>query len=172
MWNAVARNLADDPSYGVDLGDSALLFGMLNLAGADSAITVWSDKYYWDFWRPWQAIHEAASDGNPATEPDASWTALLVAPYPEHPSGHLGLDGSMLRVLPMFFGTDKVEFSVVSNRFPNETRSFDRFSEPLKEIIDARIWAGLHYRTADVQSSVIGKKVVHYMEHNYFQPLR
>ena len=170
MWNAVARNLADDPSNGVDLGDSALLFGMLNLAGADAAITVWSDKYYWDFWRPWQAIHEAASDGNSATEPDASWTALLVAPYPEHPSGHLGLDGSMLPVLQMFFG-DKVQFSVTSNRFPNETRTFDRFSEPLKEIIDARIWAGLHYRTADVQSKVLGKKVVHYMAKNYFQPL-
>jgi hypothetical protein len=172
LWNGVARNLADDVAYTVDLTDSALLFAMLNLASADAAINCWSDKYYWDFWRPWQAIHEADRDGNPATEPDASWTALLTAPYPEHPSGHLCIDGASLRVLQMFFGTDKIRFGVTSSRFGGETRYFDRFSEPLKEIIDARIWAGLHYRTADVQAQVLGMKVVHYMRQHYFQPLR
>jgi hypothetical protein len=63
----------------------------------------------------------------------------------------------------MFFGTDKIGFDVTSSRFPGEMRHFDRFSEPLKEIIDARIWAGLHYRTADVQAQALGRKVVHYM---------
>jgi hypothetical protein len=171
LWNGVARNLAVDARYDVDLGESALLFAMLNLASADAAINTWNDKYYWDFWRPWQAIHEAARDGNPATEPDPSWTAVLTAPYPEHPSGHLGIDGASLRVLQTFFGTDKIPFAVTSSRFGGETRYFDRFSEPLKEIIDARIWAGLHYRTADVQAQVLGMKVVHYMTKHYFQPL-
>jgi hypothetical protein len=170
-WNEVARNLAEDAAYDVDLADSALLFGMLNLAAADAAINCWNDKYYWDFWRPWQAIREADRDGNPATEPDPSWTALITAPYPDHPSGHLCLDGSHLRVLQMFFGTDKIRFGVTSIPFPGEIRYFDRFSAPIKEIIDARIWAGLHYRTADVQAQLLGRKVVHYMEENYFQPL-
>jgi hypothetical protein len=71
----------------------------------------------------------------------------------------------------MFFGTDKMRFGVTSSRFPGETRYFDRFSEPLREIIDARIWAGLHYRTADVQAQLLGRKVVHYMANHYFQPL-
>ena len=93
-------------SYGVDIADSALLFAQLNLSGADAAISCWNDKYYWDFWRPWQAIHEADRDGNPATEPDPAWTPLLTAPYPENPSGHLVLDSAHLRVLQMFFGTD------------------------------------------------------------------
>ena len=170
-WNAVARNLADDPTHEVDLADSALLFAMLNLTTADAAINCWNDKYYWDFWRPWHAIQQADLDGNPATEPDTSWRALLTAPYPEHPSGHLCFDGASLRVLEMFFGTDKIRFGVTSVRFPGETRYFDRFSEPLKEIIDARIWAGLHFRTADVQGQVLGMKVAHYMEKHYFQPL-
>jgi len=171
LWNDVARDLAEDPDRGVDLADSALLFGMLNLGGADAAINCWNDKYYWDFWRPGQAIREADRDGNPATEPDGAWTALLTAPYPEHPSGHLCLDGAHLRVLQMFFGTDKIGFDVTSSRFGGETRHFDRFSEPLKEIIDARIWAGLHYRTADVQAQILGQKVVQYMAKHYFQPL-
>jgi hypothetical protein len=171
LWNAVARNLVEDPDRAVDVDDGALLFAMLNLSGADAAINCWNDKYFWDFWRPWQAIHEADRDGNHATEPDGSWTALLTAPYPDHPSGHLCQDGAHLRVLQMFFGTDKVRFGVTSSRFPGETRFFDRFSEPLKEIIDARVWAGLHFRTADVQAQSLGRKVVHYMAKHYFQPL-
>jgi len=171
MWNAVARKLAADPDRAVDVADSALLFAMLNLSAADAAINCWNDKYYWDFWRPGQAIREADRDGNPATEPDGSWTALLTAPYPEHPSGHLCLDGAHLEVLQTFFGTDKIRFGVTSSRFPGETRYFDRFSQPLKEIIDARIWAGLHFRTADVQAQSLGRKVAHYMTQHYFQPL-
>jgi hypothetical protein len=85
-WNEVARNLAEDVKYDVDLADSALLFGMMNLAAADASINCWNDKYYWDFWRPWNAIPRADEDGNPATEPDPSWTALITAPYPDHPS--------------------------------------------------------------------------------------
>jgi hypothetical protein len=72
----------------------------------------------------------------------------------------------------MFFGTDKIgRFGVTSFQFGGETRNFERFSEPLKELIDARIWAGLHYRTADVQAQVLGRTVVHYMRTHYFQPL-
>jgi hypothetical protein len=172
LWNAVARNLADDPQYGVDTADSARLYAMLNLSAADAAINCWNDKYYWDFWRPWQAIHEAGTDGNRRTAADASWTALLTAPYPEHPSGHLCLDGAHFQALKTFFRTDKVRFGVTSSRFPGETRFFNSFSAARKEIVKARIWAGLHFRTADVQAAVLGRKVAQYMAKHYFQPLR
>ena len=46
-----------------------------------------------------------------------------------------------------------------------------RFSDALKEIIDARVWGGIHFRTADVQGTVIGKKVAHWLEKHYFQPV-
>jgi hypothetical protein len=171
VWNEVARNLVEDPTYGVDILDSALLFAMLNLSTADSAINCWNDKYYWDFWRPWTAIQRADEDGNPATEADPAWTALLTAPYPEHPSGHLAGDGAQLEVLQRFFG-DRTGFDATSARFPGELRHFDRFSLALREIIDARIWAGLHFRTADIQAKILGRKVVHYMAKHYFQPIR
>ncbi|HET8618969.1 MAG TPA: hypothetical protein VFM27_08405 [Acidimicrobiales bacterium] len=74
-------------------------------------------------------------------------------------------------MLQRFIGSDKIPFGVTSSRFGGETRFFDRFSRALAEIIDARIWAGLHYRTADVQAQVLGRKVVHYMAKHYFQPL-
>jgi hypothetical protein len=170
-WNAVARNLIADPQYAVDIVGSALLFAMLNLSAADASINCWNDKYYWDFWRPWSAIQRADEDGNPATEPDLTWTALITAPYPEHPSGHLAFDGACLRVLRMFFGTDEIGFDVTSSRFPTEPRHYDRFSQALEEIIEARIWAGLHLRTADVQAEILGRQVADYMAQHYFQPL-
>jgi hypothetical protein len=171
LWNGVARNLAEDPAYGLDVADSALLFAQMNLSGADAAINCWNDKYHFDFWRPWQAIRQADLDDNPLTESDPTWTPLLTAPYPDHTSGHLCLDGAHLRVLQMFFGTDEVPFGVTSSQFGGETRFFDRFSQPLEEIIEARIWAGLHFRTADLQGAEIGRNVAEYMADNYFQPV-
>jgi hypothetical protein len=168
-WNAVARNLVDQ--YAIDVADSALLFAMLNLSASDAAINCWNDKYYWDFWRPWSAIQRADEDGNPETEPDLLWKSLLTAPYPEHPSGHLSLDGAHLRVLQMFFGTDEIGFDVTSSVFPTEPRHFDRVSDALGEIIEARIWAGLHFRTADIQGELLGRKVADYMAQHYFQPV-
>ena len=41
----------------------------------------------------------------------------------------------------------------------------------LKEVIDARVWGGIHFRTADTQGAVLGKKVAHYVEKHYFQPV-
>jgi hypothetical protein len=171
LWNGVERSLVESGSLGLDVVDSARLFAMTNLTGADAGINCWNDKYYWDFWRPWNAIPRAAEDGNPATAPDPTWTALLTAPYPDHPSGHLCFDGAHLRVLQMFFGTDEIGFDVTSSRFPGEPRHFDRFSEPLAEIIEARIWAGLHFRTADVQAEMLGRNVAEYMAEHYFQPV-
>lgn len=165
-WNEVARTLTAD--QGMDVSESARLFAVLNLSGADSHITCWSDKYYWDFWRPWNAITRAGEDGNPATAPDASWRALITAPYPDHPSGHLCYDGAALEILKSYFGNN-VDFEVTSVRFPGEKRPFDRFSDALKEIVDARIWAGLHFRTADMQARILGRQVAHYIEQHFLQ---
>jgi hypothetical protein len=174
-WNAVARDLMG--RHGLDIVDSARLLAMLDLAGADAAINCWNDKYHYDFWRPWNAIPRAAEDGNPATDPAASWAALVTAPYPEHPSGHLCFDGAFTSVLRMFFG-DVIEggfqitsISTLLQLGDPVTRSFGSFSQALTELIEARIWAGLHFRTADVQGLQLGINVANYMAANYFQPV-
>src|SRR5215212_2412084 len=174
-WNAVARDLIGRQE--VDIADSARLLAMANLSAADAHINCWNDKYYWDFWRPWNAIPRAAEDGNPATTAEAGWTALITAPYPEHPSGHLCNDGAHVGVLRMFFG-DVIEggYQITSaSTFlaPSDpkTRTFGSFSQALAEIIEARIWAGLHFRTGDVQAEQLGRNVANYMAANYFQPV-
>ena len=175
-WNDVARQLVS--GYGLGLADTARLLAMENLSGADAAINCWNDKYFWDFWRPWNAIPRAAEDGNPATTPDPTWTALITAPYPEDPSGHNCLDVGHTRVLQTVFGTDAptggfqiTSISTLLNPADPRTRSFTSFSQALTELIEARIWAGLHYRFADVQGQGLGRNVADYTMANYFQRL-
>jgi hypothetical protein len=184
IWNRVLRALA--ASRGLDIVDSARMFAMTNLAAADGSIGCWNDKYYWSFWRPITAIREAAADGNPATMPDPTWLPLfnptvpvsgppLVTPgFPDHPAGHTCISGATAHALKAFFATDKVPFTAHSNKCspaPCPPRSFDSFSRALKEIIDARVWSGIHFRTADVQGAVLGRKVAHHLRKHYFQPL-
>jgi len=181
LFNGIFRTLA--ASQGLDIVDSARLFAMENLAAADAAIGCWNDKYYWQFWRPITAIREADTDGNPATEPDPTWLplfdpstpvcalpSLVTPPFPDHPSGHACATGAFVHTLQNFFGTDKIAVSVFSGKSCT-TRSFERFSDMLSEVIDARVWAGIHFRTADVQGSVLGKKVAQYLKKHYFQPV-
>ena len=102
---------------------------------------------------------------------DPTWTPLFSAPYPDHTSGHMCLDGAHLRTLQTFFGTDVMHYGVTSSQFGGETRFFDRFSQPLEEIVEARIWAGLHFRTADVQARQLGTNVADFAAANYFEPV-
>jgi hypothetical protein len=182
LWNRIFRTLAS--SRGLDTVENARMLAMENLATADAYIGCWNDKYHWNFWRPITAIREADSDGNPATTADPNWTPLfspatpvvgppplVTPPFPDHPSGHTCVAGAITKTLQNFFGSDRVTFSVVSNK-SGTRRSFDRFHDALKENINARVWAGIHFRTADVQGAVLGKKVAHYLHKHYFEPVK
>jgi PAP2 superfamily len=182
LWHRIFRTLA--ASQNLNVVDSARLFAMETLAAADASIGCWNDKYYWQFWRPITAIREADTDGNPATEPDPAWLPLFdpatpvchppllfTPPFPDHPSGHTCNSGAFVYTLQNFFGTDRIAFSAFSNKSCT-TRTFERFSDALKEVIDARVWAGIHFRTADVQGAVMGNKVAHYLRKHYFQPVQ
>ena len=185
LYNRLTREVS--AARQLDVVDEARLLAMVNLAAADGAISCWNDKWYWHFWRPRAAIQEAATDGNPDTVADPSWEPLFHAstqttpplttpPFPDHPSGHGCVSGSVLNTLREFFGTDKIGFDMHSGRFPvgdpRETRHFDSFSDALQEVIDARVWGGIHFRTADVQGAVIGRKVARYARKHYFNRVR
>jgi hypothetical protein len=131
---------------------------LANLATADAAIDCYDDKYHWMFWRPATAIHEAASDGNDATEPDPDWLGNYqpTPPYPDHPSGFNCLAGAHVGALQGYFGTDEMEFQVGHPEL--EPRSYTTFSQALQENIDLRVLAGLHFRSADEQAAELGRK--------------
>jgi hypothetical protein len=180
LWNPLARSLAD--RFDLDTADQARLYATINLAAADAAIACWDDKYHYAFWRPRAAIREADTDGNARTVADPGWEPLFSAatattpplgtpPFPDHPSGHGCLTGATMDTLADFFGTDKIPVTIVSGRslngVPIAPRSFDRLSQVAKEVIEARIWGGIHFRNADVQGTIIGKKIARSYRHTF-----
>jgi hypothetical protein len=167
-WSRIFRTLS--AQQGLSMAENARLFAMLYMAAADALITIWDDKAHWSFWRPITAIREADTDGNPATEPDAAWLPLIAnPPYPEHASGHAGLSGSIVATLREFFGTDKIAWTDTNTA--GLTRSFTRFSHAIDEVVDARVWSGIHFHTSDEQGARIGREVAKWRDKHYFRPV-
>jgi hypothetical protein len=167
-WSRIFRTLS--AQEGLTLVENARLYAMLYMTATDALIGVWDDKAHWSFWRPITAIREAGGDANPRTQPQDGWTPLIAnPPYPEHPSGHTGLSGSIVKTLQQFFGTDEVGWTDTNNA--GLTRSFSTPSQAIDEIVDARVWSGIHFRTADVQGQRIGRHVANYRQGRYFRPV-
>ena len=167
-WNRIFNSLS--MARGLSLSDNARLFAELYLTAADALIAMWDEKAHYSFWRPITAIREAHTDGNDATSRDENWLPLVAnPPYPEHPSGHLGLSGSICKTLQQFFGTDKLEWS--DTNVAGRTRSYSRVSDAVEEIVDLRVWSGLHFRKADEDAERIGRRIAKYRATHYFERL-
>jgi PAP2 superfamily len=151
---------------------TARFFAMTDLIVADSGVACFSQKEFWSYWRPVTAIRGADADGNPRTAADPGWTSLLVTPpFPEYPSGHACGTGARMSLYRYFFGRDNVEFSG-SSVDSGTTRHFTSFSQALTELIGARVWGGVHFRSADVDGARLGEAVFRYAVQYYFRPLR
>jgi hypothetical protein len=166
IWTRVARDLSARAR--LTPAGNARLFAKLYLT--DSLISAWADKARWLFWRPITAIHEAGRDGNPATIADTGWLPLINnPPYPDHPSGLVAAGGALAGALAGFFGTDDIAFTAMSTN-SNTSRSYDSFSQAVQEIVDARVWSGIHFRTADEDAAVIARRIARFAERRYFRP--
>jgi hypothetical protein len=167
-WSALLRDVAQ--REGGSVADNARLFAMAYTSAADALITVWVGKARYSFWRPLTAIRQADADGNAATTADPAWTPLIAAPpYPDHPSGLSALGAAMARSLQDFFCTDKFTFGVTAAGI---TQTFDRFSQPAAQIVDARVWSGIHFRYADEQGARIGRRVAKWSNQRHFRAVR
>jgi hypothetical protein len=182
FYNTGLRVIATN--QGLSTSEQARLFVKTSMAGADALISCWNNKKVWNAWRPLTAIHEAANDGNPLTEPDTKWTSLFATPgYPDEPSGYNCYTGGFWQSARYFFGTDKYSFSLTSPGVPanadagnpvgvpGSTRSYTRFTGVVKDTINGRILNGFHFRTADVHGAWIGKKAAQWIDKHYFGPV-
>jgi hypothetical protein len=157
-WHAAAR--AASAAKGVSLAENARLFAMLSMATADSQIVAFEEKYQRPHWRPITALRAAAELGNPALKGDASWEPLLATPpHPEYPSAHATFSGAAEAVLRGFFGSDEVNVSVTFPAGFGVTRTYSRFSAITEEVDNARVWGGIHFRSADRDGSELGRKI-------------
>ena len=180
--NRIIRQIAADQH--LELADSARYFAQTYVTLADTFINCWDSKRYYNFWRPVTAIRAGATDGNDATEPDITWVPLATTPnHQEYPSAHGCFTGSVMNAAENFFGTKKLTLNLIACSVPGHTCSntttgaggvnhaFDRTQDALKEVIEGRIFGGMHYRTSVVHGIVMSNKVAHFVAKNYFLPV-
>ena len=187
--NRLVRDITDARSLG--LLDTARLAAMVMVTDADAGIAVLNAKYHYLFWRPVTAIDPMSvtadgfgpvpgfNDGNAATVEQQGWRPLIVTPnHPEYPAAHGTITSSLDEVLTQFLGTTKIDVDI-HGFDPNgaagnidAVHHFDKANDLRREIVGARLWAGLHYRFSSEAGVDLGRSVAKYDLKHAFQPLR
>jgi hypothetical protein len=139
-WNSIAQIIAT--AQGNTLEENARLFALLNIALADAAICAWDAKYTFHFWRPVTAINLA--------EPELNWMSFIVTPpFPDYVSGHSTFSGAAATLLPLFYGTEDLPFTIGSDLLPGVYRSFSNCLDAAEEAAVSRLYGGIHFRSAN-----------------------
>lgn len=180
LWQAVGQvneNHAIRPlveSFGsrLRLVDTARIFALINFAGEDATIAGFDSKYAYNLWRPYHAVRLADTDGNPTTDADPAWDAMFVAPrHQEYMSNHSTITTAFMNMLAELLG-DENTFTLSSPGYPGFTWTFNRFSDAAEQVIEARIWAGIHFRNSCNVGATQGMKLSSYIFENFLRPLR
>jgi hypothetical protein len=169
QWNRAWRGISI--SAGLSVQENARFFAMLAASSSDALIACWDAKYHYMFWRPVTAIRTGG--GNPALDGDPNWLSLVTTPnHPEYPAAHGCFSGASAETLSYFFGSDDFTFTITSN-FPGVTtpvHTFSSFSQALQEVLEARIYGGMHYRNSTHKGAIMGKQVSHFATRHFFRP--
>jgi hypothetical protein len=167
IWNPVLSQVL--ATRDLDLSQTARVFALFYLAASDASVACWDAKYYYNFWRPMPAIWSGDIDGNDLTAGDGSWAPLLgTPPHPEYPSGHSTASSAMATILASLFEDDPG--APVAVTISGITREWNRFSEGVEEVIDARVYSGIHFRTADVVGARQGRQVARFVLTHALRP--
>ena len=168
IWNRVADDLA--VSNHLTLTVNARLLARMNVALADAVIAIWNAKNYYDTWRPITAIQQAATDGNPDTAPDPTWSPLLPTPqFQEYPAGHPGVSAAGALTLALYYG-DNTSFTLTSFGLPGVERDFTSFTSAVAQVSDARVFGGIHFRFACDTAVQMGTEIANYVNNTVAIP--
>jgi len=167
LWNIAAVSLGNERH--TTLSENSRLLALLNVSMADAAIGCWNSKLYYNFWRPITAIRLASTDGNPETAEDTAWTPLLITPnHQDYTSGHSCVSGAAGAVLSEFFG-EQSSFNITSDGMAG-VRSFSSFTAATEEVKNARVFAGIHFRSACNDGQTLGVSTAAFVRSHTFLP--
>ena len=157
-WNRAAQ--AASRARNLSVTENARLFALLNIAAHDTQIVGSEQKYRYNFWRPYNAIRYSGELGNGAIKGDPNWEPVINTPgFPDYPSGHCITSGGALGVLLALFPDDKVSLTDTHMPLVGVVRTWTSFTQMAKEVEDARVWGGIHFRAADEDGTTMGRKI-------------
>jgi hypothetical protein len=155
----------------LDLLDGARIFALSSVVAADAMIAILDAKYTYNFWRPVTAIRNGDLDGNDATERDATWEPFITTPmHPEYPCAHCITQSAVATVLESVAGDGPNAFTLTSTTAPGVTRRFARLSDYVAEVVNARVYDGVHFRTSGEVGAAMGRRIGEYTVRNRLQP--
>ena len=156
--------------YDMSISRAARMFAAVDMSLADATGVVWDSKYHYGFWRPITAIELAGTDNNPDTAGQTGWTPLIATPpYPDYTSGLNGVIGAGTRAIARVLGTERIDLYITSVA-AGETRHYEWLDPINRDAIDARVWGGIHFRTADVVGNAQGQKVANWALDRFLRP--
>ena len=172
IWNTIAADVAR--ARGLSLIETARMFVLMNVSVHDALQTAQTSKFIFGMWRPVTAIREAASDLNPATDPDPAWLPLLgTPPYPSYAGNMATIGASAARALQLVFGTNDIPVTATWHQSAGQadvSHSFPGFWEAAEEQSESRIYGGIHYRFDQVAGQQIGRSVADFVAANVMGP--
>jgi hypothetical protein len=141
---------------------AARMMAMVSVSYADAMIACFDAKYRYEFWRPITAIMAGNTDGNPRTVGDPAWMHLLPGTpnHPEYPSAHSCITPAGGQALADFLGTRRIHLTMPSLTGLG-TRHFPTVRDLSREVSNARIWGGIHFRTSVEDGVRIAAQVAH-----------
>ncbi len=138
--------------------EGARLLSALHRITADAEIAVFDAKYTYVRWRPVTAL-QVDDDGDPSTPRISDWNPLIRTPgHPEYPSAHTVYAAAAAAVLEDFLGPEPARPLVVVSSGGVE-RTYTTWQQAVDENEDARVWAGIHFRSGDEVGSQLGRRV-------------
>ncbi len=155
----IARSVAAVP--GREVTDNARLLAVAAMAMDDALIAVFDGKYTYNLWRPVTAIRNGDLDGNNATDRDPGWTPFIETPmHPEYPCAHCIVAGALGAVLEAEIGSGPTPtLSSASSTAGGAVRTWASVGDFTKEVAQARIYDGVHYRFSTEVGSAMGKNI-------------
>ncbi len=131
-WNQIALDLARE--HRLSEADTVRLFASLNMALADTFITVWDIKYhYWSARPVTMAKTVLGVEFTPA---------ILTPPFPSYVSGHAAFSGAAAKVIGAYI--------------PAAAKKVEAMAE---EAAMSRLYGGIHYRHDNDDGLQVGRAV-------------
>jgi VCPO second helical-bundle domain len=166
--NRTLRNLVT--RLGLDLRETTRALALGTTVMADSLIACWDAKFAYGYWRPVTAIPAGDTDGNRRTAADPAWEPLAPTPnHPEYPSAHTCVTAALGAAAAALVGRDRIDLDV-SSTVTGTTRHFSHVNDLERDIENARVYIGYHWRNSGEVGSRLAERVARWSLKNYFRP--
>ena len=131
---------------------AALLFAKTGIVIEDATIGCWKVKFKFNSERPVTYIQNVLGF--------STWAPLFATPpHPDFPSAHSTVAGAMSETLTKLLGNHFAYTDHSYDYLGMAPRTYHSFDDLVTEMINARVYAGIHTRNADEQGVAEGRKI-------------